>query len=95
MITGISMTQVLSTTQQRLAALREAFEAVSNLYKWSSAQALTDLESLGFSAADAQSLQTAIADANELAVLYNGGSLGTYTLPYNFSASQRQVMGPQ
>lgn len=34
-----------------------------------------------------------MADANELAALYNGGSLGSYTPPYDFSASQWQVIG--
>ena len=32
---------------------------------------------------------------HELVTLFNGGGLGTYTLPYNFSASMRTIVGPQ
>lgn len=95
MFAGPTQQSVTAAAVIRLVALRNALEDVADFYKWTSAQALADLQALGFSATDAQTLQTAFADANELYALYNGGGLGAYTLPYNFSASQRQVIGPQ
>ena len=95
MISSATPGQIIAYAQQQLAALRAALEGVADLYAWVSAQSLTTLEAAGLSASDAQAILTAAADATELAVLYNGGGLGTYTLPYNFSASQRQVIGPQ
>lgn len=77
-----------------LANLRDALKNAQDFYLWVSSQTDVDLEGLGFAAADVSMLKSAAADANELAVLYNGGGLGTYTLPYNFSASQRLVIGP-
>lgn len=75
--------------------LRNALEAAADFEDWISAYSASDLEAIGFSAADASTILSAAADANELAALYNGGALGSYTLPYNFSASQRAVIGPQ
>jgi hypothetical protein len=92
---GVNLQALVAQAQQRLINLRRALEDIEDFYKWTSAQSLADLEALGLSPADAQALQTAFADGNELAVLYNGGGLGAYTLPFNFSASQRQVIGPQ
>lgn len=77
-----------------LSTLRTALEAAADLYAWSSALSIADLEAIGFTASDAQAILTAAADANEPAVLYRGGGLGSYTLPYNFSASQAAVIGP-
>ncbi len=77
------------------SALRTAMHDAQSFYLWVSAQSDADLEALGFSSGDVSTLKSAAADANELAVLYTGGSLGSYTLPYNFSASQRLVIGPQ
>lgn len=95
MIEGVTGTFVLQQAQVRLKALRQALSDIQDLYKWTSAQSPTDLTGVGLTVADAAAVQSAVADANELAVLYNGGGLGTYTLPYNFSASQRLVIGPQ
>ena len=86
---------IVNTAVQRLLALRAAFAGVTDFYAWLSAQSDTDMEALGFAVADLSALRSAIADANELAVLYDGGTLGTYTLPYPFAASQRIVIGPQ
>lgn len=92
---GTSLQQVIVNSTAKLRALRDALADIQDLYQWSSAQALADLEALGLTATDAQKLQTAIADANELAVLYKGGGLGAYTLPYNFSATQAEIIGAQ
>jgi hypothetical protein len=92
---GVSLATLLSQAQQRLMAHRRALSDCEEFYQWISAQSLADLEALGLVAADAQALQTAFADAHEEVVLHNGGGLGLYTLPFNFGASQRQVIGPQ
>jgi hypothetical protein len=91
---SITVAGIHDQAVNRLTALRAALAACSDLNAWLAGLAIADLQAIGFSAADAQTLKTALADANELAVLYNGGGLGTYTLPYNFSASQRAIMGP-
>jgi hypothetical protein len=78
----------------RLTALRRALEDCADFRAWLSGMSTTDLTNVGFSSADASSLQSAFADANELSVLFNGGALGTYTLPYNFSSSIRLIIGP-
>jgi hypothetical protein len=90
----ISQLSISANVQSELASLRRALEAVSSLYSWLTAYAVADLVAVGYSQADAQSIFNAVTDANELNVLYNGGGLGTYTLPYNFSASQRIIIGP-
>jgi len=92
---GITQVNATTNAQARLSALRMALEAAADFYNWLSAYSQSDLETFGYTAADAEALLSAFADANELFVLYNGGSLGSYTLPYNFSASQRVVIGPQ
>ena len=95
MLASITAAQILPNVQSRLITLRKALEDIVDMYDWVSEQALADLEAAGFSQADAQAVQSAMADANAIAQLYLGGGLGSYTLPYNFSASQRQVIGPQ
>lgn len=95
MISGVTQQQVTVNAVQKLLVLRTAFEAIQDFYGWLSAQDDADLEALGFTANDVSAIKSAFADANELAILYGGGNLNTYTLPYNFSASQRQVIGPQ
>ncbi len=92
---NITSATIQDQAVNRLTALRRALADCSDLNAWLAGLAVADLQAIGFSAADAQTLKTALADANELSVLYNGGGLGSYTLPYNFSASMRQVIGPQ
>jgi hypothetical protein len=96
---SISMSQVAGNTQTRLMALRSALEGVTELYGWFSEIALTDLEALGFNANDAQSMMSAVNDANALAQIYSTGlPPGTYPQPpeaYVYAASQRIIIGPQ
>lgn len=94
---GITTSNVTTGAQARLMTLRRALEAAEDFYQWLSAYTAADLEAapITLSAADAQDLMTAFADAHELYVLFTGGGLGTYTLPYNFSASMRKIIGPQ
>jgi hypothetical protein len=91
---GITSAYVNNNVQTKLLALRQALSNVNDLYLWLSAYAQSDLVTLGFTAADAADIFNAVTDAHELYVLYTGGGVGTYTLPYNFSASQRIVIGP-
>lgn len=95
MLTSTSSSQIVQSVQVALLNLRNALEAVADLYQWSSAQTAADLEATGLALADAEAIQSALADANQLTQLYNGDGLGTYTLPYTFGASQREVIGPQ
>lgn len=93
---GLTQQQVTNEVQQVLRNLRTALEAAQDLYGWSSTIAPSDLVALGYVQADAQAILDAAADANSLAILYNGGvfdPIGTGT--YNFSASNRRVIGPQ
>lgn len=92
----ITQDNVATGAQSRLMTLRRALEAVADFYTWISAYTAADLVALGFTEADAEALLSAFADANELASLYNGNALdSSYTLPYNFSTSQRKIIGPQ
>lgn len=93
---GITSAYVVNNAQAKLAALRSALDDVKDFYLWLSAYSAADLEAapVSLDATSAQAIFNAFADANELYTLYTGGGLGTYTLPYNFSASQRVVIGP-
>lgn len=91
---GITKQQASSNAISRLMQLRAALEACSDYHEWMAAYSNTELEALGFSADDVVSLRSAFADANELNILFNGGGLGTYTIPYPFSNSARVIIGP-
>lgn len=92
----LSQAQVTNIVQQVLRDLRSALEAAQDMYGWSSTIAPSDLVALGFDQADAQEILNAAADANSLAILYNGGEFDPFgTVTYNFSASNRRVIGPQ
>lgn len=93
---GITAANVMSGAQARLMALRLALEGCEDFYKWLSGYAAADLQAapLSLPAADAQALLNAFADAHQEYTMHNGGS-PTATLPYNFGASQRIVIGPQ
>ena len=94
--TGGVVTQqvVASNAQALLVAHRNALESCNDFHSWLSQYVSADLVALGFSSGDAQSVLNAFADAAEEYTLHTGGGLGTYTLPYNFSASQNAVIGP-
>ena len=91
---GITQAYVTNNAQAKLLALRRALEDCANFYEWLSAYASADLVNLGFTQADADAILAAFADAHEEYVLHTGGGLGTYTIPYNFSASQNKIVGP-
>lgn len=90
---------IAGNVAQRLLNLRNALDAVQDLYGWSSGLSAADLEAVGFSAADASTLLSAVADAHALAQIYSTGlPPGTYPQPssaYVYAATQRQVIGPQ
>lgn len=91
---GTNLNVMISRAQTVLRAHQMALRDCEDFYQWISAQSLADLQGLGMSQAGAQALQSAFADAHEEYNLHGGGGLGTYVLPYNFGASQRQVIGP-
>ncbi len=93
---GITQAYIVNNAQAKLLALRSALEDVNDYYQWLTAYAAADLEAapVSMDSVSAGNLFSAFADAHELYVLATGGTLGTYTLPYNFLASQRIVTGP-
>ena len=97
---GLTQAQILFNVQTRLMNLRAALTVATQLEAWAQGVAVADLTGIGFSAADAASLLSAISDASALAQVYNTGQApGTYPqvtgTPYVYAASQRQVIGPQ
>jgi hypothetical protein len=75
--TGESAGLVASRAVDRLLSLRKALEDCANFYAWLTAITDGELSGIGFTAADISAMRSAVADANELAVLYKGGGLGT------------------
>jgi hypothetical protein len=96
--TIITMQMVTGNVQAKLVNLHNALADVTSLYQWLSAYAVTDLETLGFAAADAQDVFNAVADASAVATMYNTGQPpSTYpqaSSAYTYATSQRVVMGP-
>lgn len=91
---SFTQAQISGNAQAKLVNLQTALQAAADYYVWLSANTQAELEAIGFSTADTTALFNAFADASELYTIYNGGTLGTYTLPYNFSTSIRVIMGP-
>jgi hypothetical protein len=94
---GINSTTLGSVVTSKLVALRNALETVNDLQGWASGVAQSDLEAIGFSATDAATLLSAIADGAALYSIYTTGQPpATYpqaASAYVYAASQRQVMG--
>jgi hypothetical protein len=90
---------VIINVQAKLVALRKAFDDIATLYAWSSGVSSADLQAIGFSAADAATILSAIADAHaEYLIRTTGQPPGTYpqaASAYVYAASQTQVIGPQ
>ena len=100
METGISQGQALALVLSKLLALRNALTDIKDLAKWSAAITSTDMATAtGYTTADAGALQTAIADANAIAQIYDTGlPPGTYPQPssaYVYGASQRLAINAQ
>lgn len=98
--TQLTPAEVNNLIQQRLIALRSAINGVSDLYGWTSGLAAADLAAAsGYSAGDAPTVLSAVADAHALAQIYSTGQPpGTYpqaASAYIYATSQRQVIGPQ
>lgn len=97
--TGLSQAQILASIQGKLLNLRSALNDVEDLYNWSSALSVADLESIGFNASDAAAILSAISDANAMSAIYHTGQPAlSYPQPasdYVYAQSQSQVIGPQ
>jgi len=65
---------VAGNVQQVLAALRTAAHDAGNVCQWVSTQSVTDLQSIGFSAADASLLQSVCNDILALLTAASGGA---------------------
>lgn len=96
---GLTQAQILFNIQTRLRNLRAALHDAEDLYSWSSGIAAADLVAIGFTAGDAATTLSAIADANAVVQIYKTGQPpGTYpqaASAFVYAASQRQVIGPQ
>jgi hypothetical protein len=90
----ISQANVTARVRNALAGYRDAMKPVEDAYNFLQGFSISDLVALGFTTTDATDIKTAVADAHEEVILHAGGALGSYTLPYNFSAAQNRVIGP-
>lgn len=83
---------------QALKAHRQALNTLNDLYQWASGVSAADLEAVGFTSADANTLLSAINDAHaEYLIHTTGQPPGTYpqaASAYVYGASQNQVIGP-
>lgn len=97
---GVTATSIVNNAQQRLAALRNSLEGCEDFYRWLIGQSPADLEAapVSMDAASVEKLFSAFADANAIYLIYSTGlPPGTYPQPesaYDYSASQRAVIGP-
>jgi hypothetical protein len=92
----LNSSQTVNIIQQKLVALRSAFEDCEDTYQWLSGYALADLEGapLNLPSDDAQAILNAFADTHDLWMTSQGvAEFPTATLPYNFMASQRMIPG--
>jgi len=106
--TGLNPQSLTNQVQQTLGALRNAIDAVDELYAWSSGVSEQELIDLGFATSpgddttspDALAILSACADANAIAVIYRTGQAPeSYPQvtgdPYVFAESIARVLGPR
>ena len=94
--TGISQEQCLGTIQGKLRAIRDSLSEARELHAWSAGLSTDDIAAAtGLNAADSQTLQSAMADANGLADLYSVGTDDRNPgAGYVYGRSQIEVIGP-
>lgn len=96
--TNMTAQSVTQRVQALLRNLHDALDDVQSLYYWSSGLSQADLTAIGFSAADASTILSAISDANAVSQIFRTGlPPATYPQPasaYPYMASQNQVVGP-
>jgi hypothetical protein len=96
MFDELNKEEVVQRIQMHFAALLEAFAECAQDYQWSTAYPQADFEAppLAMSANGSQDLLNALADINDLWQTAQGTpGFPLPTLPYNFLASIRKVMG--
>ena len=86
--------QVSGSVVSALKLLRAAYNAVDDVYGWTSGISAADLEAIGFTAADATALLTAMNDAHAEHAFRVGTPVTTYPANYNYQASQDAFIGP-
>ena len=95
----INAAQLTGTVVADLLELRTVLGRLRERFRWTSSVALADIEGLGIDPVTAQSILTAVADANAFAQLYDTGMPpAAYPQPptaYVYGASQRALIGPQ
>lgn len=94
MTAGLQITQAEVNAQAGTIA-RSLFAALSNVTEfkaWLDTITVADLETLGFSTDDANTLKSAFADLADLAGIFKGLA-AAQTLPYNFSTFARRLIG--
>lgn len=66
--------------------------SVQQVKAWLDTQTVTDLETLGYSTADANTLKSAYADLAELASVFNNGT-PAHTTAYDFRVFAKRLIG--
>ncbi len=92
----INSSTTITQLQQKFSTLFRALEDLEDSYQWSSAYALADFQAppMNLSAADAQIILDALADAHDFYQTGMGvAGFPLPALPYNFLASMRKVAG--
>lgn len=87
--------QVQQSAGQRLGNLRQAAYSVRDICNWAVNQQAADLVSIGFSAADAATLQAKCGNILALLNYAEGGSVPAAEAGFNFFDDARDVIGPQ
>jgi len=94
--TGIGQAQCLSIIQGKLRSIRDSLGEARELHAWSAGLSTAEIaQATGLTDPDAQTLQSAMADAAGLGDLYSLGTDDRNPGPgYVYGASQIQVIGP-
>lgn len=94
MVAGLQVTQAEVNAQAGTIA-RAVFAALGNVTEfktWLDTVTVGDLETLGFSTADANTLKSAFSDLADLAGVFQG-SAAARTLPYDYRTFARRLIG--
>ncbi|MFI7125981.1 hypothetical protein ACIBQ1_09825 [Nonomuraea sp. NPDC050153] len=94
MVAGLQVTQAEINAVSGTIA-RSVFAALSDVQEfkaWLDSVSVTDLEALGFSTADANTLKSAFADLADLAGVFQSGAAAR-TLPYDYRTFAKRLIG--
>ncbi|TMR11746.1 hypothetical protein ETD86_34830 [Nonomuraea turkmeniaca] len=94
MVAGLQVTQAEVNAQAGTIA-RAVFAALGNVQEfkaWLDTVAVGDLETLGFSTADANTLKSAFSDLADIAGVFQGSATAR-TLPYDYRTFAKRLIG--